>query len=402
MENRSLIVQERRKAWTPRKSFLPFALPNLTHAEIDEVVDTLRSGWLTTGPKTKRFEREFAERVDSPYAVAVNSGTAALHLALDAINLQPNDEVIVPVYTFTATAEVVVHFRARPIFIDVDPYTYNLDPAQLEKCITPRTRAIIVVHVAGLPADMDPILAIAEVYNLTVIEDAAHAFPAKYKDRIIGSISDLTAFSFYATKTLSMGEGGMLTTTNSEYAERAAIMALHGISRDAWKRYTSEGTWYYEVLQAGYKYNMTDISASIGLHQLARSEWLLERRRAIAQLYTQAFSHWPEVEAPANPEHVQHAWHLYILRLQLERLTITRDEFIDALTKANIGTSVHFIPLHLHPFYRNTYHLVADDFPIALHAYQRAISLPIYPSMTDDDVQDVIVAVENIIGAHKK
>ena len=402
MESNSLIIRERKNAWSPRTSFLPFALPHITQAEIDEVVDTLRSGWLTTGPKTKRFEREFCERVGSPYMVAVNSGTAAMHLALDAIGLQPGDEVIVPVYTFTATAEIAVHCRARPVFIDVDPITYNLDPAQLEKCITPRTRAIMVVHIAGLPAEMDTILAIARAYNLPVIEDAAHAFPSKYKGRMIGSISDLTAFSFYATKTLSTGEGGMLATTNSEYAERAAMMALHGISRDAWKRYTSEGTWYYEVLQAGYKYNMTDITAAIGLHQLARSEWLLERRRAIAQRYTQAFSQWPEVETPANPEHVQHAWHLYILRLQIERLTITRDAFIDALTKANIGTSVHFIPLHLHPFYRDTYHLVADDFPAALHAYQRAISLPIYPGMTDDDVEDVIAAVENVIGAHKK
>lgn len=402
MENNRLITQERKNARSPRASFLPFALPHITQAEVDEVVDTLRSGWLTTGPKTKRFEREFAERVGSPFTVAVNSGTAAMHLALDAIDLQPGDEVIVPVYTFTATAEIVVHFRAQPVFIDVDPLTCNLDPAQLEKCITPRTRAIMVVHIAGLPAEMDTILAIARAHHLAVIEDAAHAFPAKYKGRMIGSIGDMTAFSFYATKTLATGEGGMLATTNADFAERAAMMALHGISRDAWKRYTSEGSWYYEVLHAGYKYNMTDIAAAIGLHQLARCEWLLERRRAIAQRYTEAFSQWPELETPANPEHVQHAWHLYILRLQLERLTITRDAVIDALSKANIGTSVHFIPLHLHPFYRDTYHLAAGDFPVALHAYQRAISLPIYPGMTDDDVEDVIAAVEYIIGAHKK
>lgn len=402
METNSLIAREKRSERLPRTSFLPFALPHITQAEIDEMVDTLCSGWLTTGPKTKRFEREFAERVGTPYAVAVNSGTAAMHLALDAIGLQPADEVIVPVYTFTATAEVVVHFRARPVLIDVDPITCNLDPAQLEKCITPRTRAIMVVHIAGLPAEMDAILAIARAHNLPVIEDAAHAFPAKYKGRMIGSISDLTAFSFYATKTLSTGEGGMLATANSEYAERAAMMALHGISHDAWKRYSAEGSWYYEVLQAGYKYNMTDLAAALGLHQLARSEWLLERRRAIAQRYTEAFSQWPEVETPASPSHIEHAWHLYILRLYLERLTVTRDAFIQALTKANIGTSVHFIPLHLHPFYRNTYHLVADDFPAALHAYQRAISLPIYPGMTDDDVEDVIAAVEQTIGAHKK
>jgi dTDP-4-amino-4,6-dideoxygalactose transaminase len=397
MEYSSLIKAKR----SARQTFLPFALPHITQAEIDEVVDTLRSGWLTTGPKTKRFEREFAGRVGAPYALAVNSATAAMHLALDAVGLQPGDEVIVPVYTFTATAEVVVYFQARPVFVDVDPVTCNLDPARLEERITARTRAIMVVHIAGLPAEMDVIQSIAKSHNLPVIEDAAHAFPAQYRGRIIGTIGDLTAFSFYATKTLSTGEGGMLTTTNPLYAERAAIMALHGISRDAWKRYSAGGSWYYEVLQAGYKYNMTDIAAAIGLHQLARSDWLLERRRAIAQRYTEAFSRWPELETPPNPAHVEHAWHLYMLRLRPEQLTITRDEFIQALTKANIGSSVHFIPLHLHPFYRDTYRLVAEDFPAALHAYRRAVSLPLYPGMTDEDVEDVIAAVEQIIGAHK-
>src|SRR2546421_3672778 len=387
---------------TRRKTFLPFALPHITQAEIDEVVDTLRSGWLTTGPKTKRFEREFAERIGAPYAVAVNSATAAMHLALDAICLQPGDEVIIPVYTFTATAEVVVYCGARPVFVDVDPVTCNLDPTQLEKHITARTRAIMVVHIAGLPAELDAIHAIAKAHKLPVIEDAAHAFPAQYRGRMIGTISDLTAFSFYVTKTLATGEGGMLTTANPEYAERAAMMALHGISRDAWKRYSAEGSWYYEALQAGYKYNMTDIAAAIGLHQLARSEWLLERRRAIARRYTEAFSQWPELETPPDPDHVQHAWHLYILRLRLERLTITRDAFIQALKQAQIGTSVHFIPLHLHPFYRNTYQLAADDFPAALHAYERAISLPIYPGMTNEDVEDVIAAVEQVVAPHKK
>src|SRR6266704_4208876 len=294
MEYRSLVKSKT----LPRQKFLPFALPHITQAEIDEVVDTLRSGWLTTGPKTKRFEREFATRVGTPYALAVNSATAAMHLALDALGLQPDDEVIVPVYTFTATAEVVVYLRAKPIFVDVNPVTCNLDPAQLEKHITPRTRAIMVVHIAGLPAEMDAIGALAKTYNLSVIEDAAHAFPAKYRGQMIGTISDFTAFSFYATKTLATGEGGMLTTANPEFAERASMMALHGISRDAWKRYSAEGSWYYEVLQAGYKYNMKDIAAALGLHQLARSEWLWERRQAIAERYTEAFSQLPELEPP--------------------------------------------------------------------------------------------------------
>src|SRR6266700_3440399 len=385
-----------------RSAFLPFALPHITQAEIDEVVDTLRSGWLTTGPKTKRFEREFAQRVEVPHALAVDSATAAMHLALDAIGLQPGDEVIVPVYTFTATAEVVVYFHARPVLVDVDPVTCNIDSAQLEKHITARTRAIMGVHIAGLPGEMDALHALPTAYSLPLIDDAAHALPAKYKGRTIGTLSDFTAFSFSVTKSLATGEGGMLTTAHSEYAERIAMMTLHGISRDAWKRYTSEGSWYYEVLHAGYKYNMTDIAAAIGLQQLARSEWLLERRRAIARRYTEAFSHLPELETPPDPAHVEHAWHLYMVRLRLERLTLTRDAFIQALTKANIGSSVHFIPLHLHPFYRDTYHLAADDFPAALGAYRRVISLPIYPGMTDEDVEDVIAAVEQIIGAHRK
>jgi dTDP-4-amino-4,6-dideoxygalactose transaminase len=260
----------------------------------------------------------------------------------------------------------------------------------------------MVVHIAGLPAEMDQILEIARAHGLPVIEDAAHAFPASYRGQIIGSIGDMTAFSFYATKTLSTGEGGMLTTANQEYAQRASIMALHGISRDAWKRYQAGGSWYYEVVQAGYKYNMTDIAASIGLHQLARSQWLLQQRQAIAKRYTEAFSCWPELEVPPDPAHVEHAWHLYILRLRLERLTITREAFIQALTEAKIGTSVHFIPLHLHPFYRDSYHLAPNAFPGALSTYQRAISLPIYPGMTSEDVDDVISAVEQIVIAYKK
>ena len=404
MEDKSLHTGRVSVAHTrkPRTAFLPFAVPHITQAEIDEVVDTLRNGWLTTGTKTKRFEREFAEKVDAPYAVAVNSATAAMHLALDAVGLQAGDEVVVPVFTFTASAEVVTYFRARPVFVDVDPVTCNLNPAQLEKCITPRTRAIIVVHIAGLPAEMDAIMAIARAHNLPVIEDAAHAFPARYRGRMIGSIGDLTAFSFYATKTLTTGEGGMLTTANAEYAERASMMSLHGISHDAWKRYSAEGSWYYEVMHAGFKYNMTDIAAALGLHQLARCDWLLERRQAIAKRYTEAFSQWPELETPPNPSHVEHAWHLYMLRLRLERLTITREAFIQELAKANIGTSVHFIPLHLHPFYRDTYQLSPGDYPAALQAYQRAISLPIYPGMSDDDIEDVIAAVESLVEMHRR
>lgn len=385
-----------------RETFLPFALPHITQAEIDEVADTLRSGWLSTGPKTKRFEKEFAAKVGGRHGIAVNSATAALHLALDAAGVRAGDEVIVPDYTFTSSAAVIVHAQARPVIVDVDPTTCNLDPAKLEAAITPRTRAIIVVHIAGLPADMDEIMQIAKAHSLPVIEDAAHSFPASYKGRSIGTIGDMTSFSFYATKTISTGEGGMLVTDNDKYAERARLMALHGMSRDAWKRYGAEGSWFYEVLEAGFKYNMGDVAAALGLQQLARADWLLGERRSIAARYNEAFAGHPELETPPNPAHVEHAWHLYMLHIHPERLSISRDAFIEALKAANIGTSVHFIPLHLHPFYRDTYGLKAQDFPAALGAYEREISLPIYPGMTQDDVDDVIAAVEATVASSRR
>jgi dTDP-4-amino-4,6-dideoxygalactose transaminase len=384
-----------------RAAFLPFGLPHITEAEIAEVVDTLHSGWLSTGPKTKRFEREFAEVVGAPHAVAVCSATAGMHLALEALGIKPGDEVIVPVYTFTATAAVVIHCGGTPVFVDVDPVTCNIDPACLEKAITPRTRAVMVVHIAGVPAEMDDILALTRPRNIAVVEDAAHTFPSTYRGQMIGTIGDITAFSFYATKTIATGDGGMLTTHNPDYARRMALMALHGMSKDAWKRYTVEGSWFYEIVEAGFKYNMTDLAAALGVQQLARRQWLLERRQRIAARYTQAFAALPELETPPNPAHVQHAWHLYQLRLRPERLSITREAFIQALAAANIGTSVHFIPLHLHPYYRDTFALAPGDFPMALDAYQREISLPIYPGMTDEDVADVIGSVQEIVAAHR-
>jgi dTDP-4-amino-4,6-dideoxygalactose transaminase len=385
-----------------RASFLPFAAPHITEAEINEVVDTLRSGWLSVGPKTKRFEAEFAEVVHADHAIACGSATAGLQLALDAVGVRAGDEVIVPDYTFTASAMVATHMGARPVIVDVTPGSCNLDPERLEAAISPRTRAVIVVDIAGLAADLDAIMSIARNHGIAVIEDAAHAFPSTYKGRMIGSISDITAFSFYATKTLAVGDGGMLTTNNPEYAERAAIMALHGINRDAWKRYSAQGSWFYEVLAPGYKFNMTDISAAIGLHQLARREWLLERRRHIAARYMEAFGAVAELEVPPDSTGDRHAWHLYMLRIRPERLRIDRAEFIERLTAANIGVSVHFIPLHKHPFYRDTYGLRAEDFPVATDAYEREISLPIYPGMSDRDVDDVIQAVLAIVEASRR
>ncbi len=376
-----------------RETFLPFALPHITQAEIEEVTDTLRSGWLSTGPKTKRFEREFADAVGAPHAVALNSGTAALHLALKTLGIGAGDEVIVPVYTFTSSAAVVIHCGGRPVFVDVDPVTCNVDPARIEAALTERTRAIVVVHVGGLPAEMDGIMAISRRHQVPVIEDAAHAFPARYRGRMVGGIGDMTAFSFYATKTLATGEGGMLTVDDSEQALRVASLALHGMTRGAWNRYGAEGSWFYEVLEPGFKCNMSDLVASIGLHQLARREWLHNRRRTIARRYTAAFSGFPGLQPPPEPDHVDHSWHLYMLRVRPEEAHMTRDELIGDLRTANIGTSVHFIPLHLQPYYRTTFEFRPEDFPCALAAYRHEVSLPIYPGMTDDDVDYVIDAI---------
>ncbi len=385
-----------------RQKFLPFALPHIEEAEIQEVVETLRSGWLTTGPRTKRFEQEFAQYVGCKHAVAVSSATAAMHLALDAIGLQGGDEVITTPFTFAATAEVVLYFKARPVFVDITPDTFNIDTDRIEAGITEHTKALLPVHIGGHPCDMDRIAEIARKHGLIVIEDAAHAVPTKYKGRMIGTIGDLTAFSFYATKPIATGEGGMITTDNDEYAEKCRIMSLHGISHDAWERYTTEGSWYYEILYPGYKYNLTDIAAAIGLHQLRKCDRMQQLRQRIAQLYEEGFKGLHEIETPVVNGDVQHAWHLYIIRLRLDMLRCDRAEFFRALKAENIGVSVHFIPLHLHPYYRRHYGYRPEDFPNAKYAYDRIISLPIYPKMSDEDVQDVITAVKKVVAWYRK
>jgi perosamine synthetase len=380
-----------------RPTWLPFHRPCIEDDEIAEVVETLRGGWLTTGPRTRRFEREFAEYVGARHAVAVNSATAAMHLALEAIGLRPGDEVIVPAYTFTATAEVVLYFGARPVVVDVDPTTMTIDPAAAEAAIGERTRAIMPVDLAGVPCEYDALRALARRHNLVLVGDAAHALPAQYKDEMVGTLADLTAFSFYVTKPLATGEGGMLVTDNEQWAERAQMMSLHGMSRDAWKRHTSEGSWYYEVVAPGFKYNMTDIAAALGLHQLKKQDRFLAERLSIARRYDAAFGQLAEIETPTVPAHVESSWHLYMLRLNLDRLRADRAGVIKALNAENIGTSVHFIPLHLHPSYRERYGFTPDSFPIAYREYQRVISLPIFPGMTDADVDDVIGAVQKVV-----
>jgi dTDP-4-amino-4,6-dideoxygalactose transaminase len=381
--------------------FIPFHRPAIDEDEIRSVVETLESGWLTTGPKVKTFEENFGRYVGCKHAIAVNSGTAALHLALDAIGITEGDEVIVPAMTFAATAEVVLYFKAQPILVDCQRDTLNLDPTQIEVAITSKTKAIIPVHFGGQPCEMDQILDIAKKHNLRVIEDAAHALPASYQGRRVGIIGDITCFSFYATKTITTGEGGMATTENSEWAERMRIMSLHGISHDAWKRYTKEGSWYYEILYPGFKYNLTDIAAAIGIEQLKKCDALWEARQRIAMNYAKAFADLQEIQVPSCRNDIQHAWHLFVIQLNLERLKINRNQFIEALREKEIGTSVHFIPLHLHPYYRDKFGYKPEDFPNATAVFERIISLPIYPKMTEGNVRDVIVAVRQLIQEYR-
>jgi len=382
-----------------RKNFLPFCQPNISKEEIDEVVDTLKSDWITTGPKTKEFEKRFAEYVGTKYAIAVNSATAGMHLALVASGIGKGDEVITTPYTFAATANVIIHSQATPVFVDINKDTFNIDPAKIEEAITRKTKAIIPVHFAGQSCQMDEILEIAKRYHLIVIEDAAHAVSSKYKDKKIGNIGNVTAFSFYATKNLTTGEGGMVTTNNKELAEKIAILSLHGISKDAWKRYGAQGSWYYEIMYPGFKYNMTDIQASIGLHQLAKIEECLKIREQYVRMYEEAFKELPQIITPKNVTPGRHAWHLYCILVNAK--TINRDKFIEELAAEGIGTSVHFIPIHLHPFYRQTFGFKKGDFPIAEWIYEREISLPLHPKLTKQDVKEVILAVKKIVNRYK-
>lgn len=379
-----------------RPSFLLFSTPAVGQEEMDEVVDTLKSGWITTGPKTRQFESAFRARVAASDALGLNSCTAGLHLGLVALGVRPGDEVITTPMTFCACANVIEHAGATPRFVDVEPDTLNLDPAALEAAVTSRTRAILVVHYAGHPADLDPIQEIATSRGLSVIEDAAHALPARYKGRLIGSGDNPVSFSFYATKNLTTGEGGMLTGA-PDFLARARTLGLHGMSRDAWKRYAPGGGWFYEVDRPGFKYNMTDVQAAMGLAQLRKLDRFQQRRREIVAAYNQAFREVEALEIPAERPEIEHAWHLYVLRLRLETLRIGRDQFIEELTARNIGTSVHFIPVHVHPYYRLKYGYRPEQYPIAYGNYQRMLSLPLHPLLTSDDVSDVIAAVRDVV-----
>lgn len=379
-------------------SFLPFALPEIGQEEIAEVVDSLNSGWLTTGPKTSSFEENFREYLKVPYTLAVISGTAGLHLALEAVGIGPGDQVVTTPYTFTASAEVIRYLGADPVFVDIDPKTFNIDPKRIEEVVSEQTQAILPVHFAGQACDMEPILDIARHHTLQVVEDAAHTLPTTYKGQMIGSLGDATVFSFYVTKPLATGEGGMVATASEEIEKRIKVMRLHGIDNDVWDRYRSDKPkWYYEVVAPGFKYNMSDLVAAIGIHQLKKVDQFRERREEIARNYTEAFADLP-LRTPfvARPED-KHTWHLYVIQLELEQIKVSRDEFIEKMAKKGIGTSVHFIPLHLHPYWRDRYGFEPQDFPVAFDCYQRAVSLPIYSKMSDGDVERVIQTVRGIL-----
>jgi len=385
----------------PALPFLPFALPEIGDEEIAEVVDTLRSGWVTTGPKSKRFEQDFSAFLgdEGLFSIAVNSATAGLHLALEAIGIGPGDEVITTTHTFTATAEVVRYLGADVRLVDIDPATLNIDAAAVEAAITPRTKAIMPVHFAGLAADMVAIGDIAKRHRLKVVEDAAHALPSTLGGRLVGTLdSEATVFSFYANKTITTGEGGMLVTRDEALAKRARVMRLHGMNRDAFDRFTATvPSWYYEVVAPGFKYNLTDIAAALGIHQLKRVRGFQLRREQIAARYDAAFAGLPVITPPRPAAGDLHAWHLYVLRLG-DDAGVNRDRFIERLFDVGIGCSVHYIPLHLHPYWRDRYALTPEMYPHSQRAYERMVSLPLYTLMTDDDVERVIAAVRAGLG----
>lgn len=379
--------------------FLPFALPEIGEEEIREVVSSLRSGWITTGPKARQFESEFAAWLGGDVeAVAVNSATAGLHLGLEALKIEPGDQVITTTHTFTATAEVIRYLGADPVFVDVNQSTYCIDVDAVSDAITERTKAVVPVHYAGLAADMTKLSAIAHRSGLKVMEDAAHALPTTYDQKLVGTLeSDITVFSFYANKTITTGEGGMLVTRNIEIARRARVMRLHGINRDAFDRYTSKvPSWYYEVVAPGFKYNMPDIAASIGIHQLKKAREFQRRRAEIACQYDEALRELPLILPPHAPSGELHSWHLYVIQLS-DDAGISRDRFIEGLYEQGIGCSVHYIPLHLQPYWRDTYQLKPEMFPVSQRLYERSVSLPIYTRMTDADVMRVARAIRHVL-----
>ncbi|MRR35661.1 DegT/DnrJ/EryC1/StrS aminotransferase family protein [bacterium] len=384
-----------------RDSFLPFSPPFLGPEEIGEVIDTLKSDWITTGPKARQFETDFAGFIGAEAALAVSSATDAMQVGLAALGVRPGDEVITTAMTFCSTVHVIEHLGARPVLVDVEPDTLCVDPDAVERAVTEKTRGILPVHIYGHPCDMNPLLEVAAARGLFVLEDAAHSLPARYNGQAIGTIGTATAFSFYATKNMTTAEGGMLTG-DADLIAKARMWSLHGMSRDAYKRYSAEGSWFYEVVLPGFKCNMTDIQASIGIQQLKKLPHFQERRREVVGRYHSAFGELPEVMVPVEREGCESAWHIYPLRLNLDMLTIGRSEFIEELKARNIGASVHFIPIHIHPYYRDKYRFAPEDFPIAFANYRRLVSLPLHPRLSEQDVNDVVEAVRDVITKYRR
>jgi len=385
-----------------RSAFLPFHQPLIDEDDERAVLDVLRSGWITTGPRTKQFEKMLAAYVGATHAVGVNSCTAALSLALEAAGVGQGDEVITSPITFASTANVIVHRGARPVFVDVEPSTLNMDASRLEAAITPRTRAIIPVDFAGHPADLDEIIAIARRHSLIVIEDAAHAIGAEYRDKRVGSVADMTAFSFYATKNITCGEGGALTTNNATWAERIGIMALHGISRDAWKRYSAEGYQHWDIIYPGHKFNMFDLQGALIESQLTKIDAFHARRVALKARLDAGLRDLPEVGFPAEKPGIKHAYHLYPIVVRTETLNADRDRVMNAIQAENVGVGVHFRAVHLQPYYMETFGFQRGDFPDAEYYSDRTISLPLYPRMTDRDADDVVEAVRTVIARFRQ
>lgn len=377
--------------------FLVFGAPAIEDAEIQEVVATMRSGWLGTGPRTARFELDMAQYKDSPHAVALNSCTAALHLALLASGVGPGDEVITTPLTFCATVNAIIHTGATPVLADVDPVTSNIDPAEVERAITPRTKALLPVHFAGRPCDMEALCAIADRHGLKLIEDCAHAIETTYRGRHAGTFGDFGCLSFYVTKNIVTGEGGMVLARRDADAARIKVLGLHGMSKDAWKRFSDEGFKHYQVVEAGFKYNMMDLQAAIGMHQLQRIEGYWERRRQIWERYDEAFADLP-LQLPAAPEaQTRHAFHLYTVLVDEDRAGITRDRFLDSMARHNIGVGVHYLSLPEHPYYQQRFDWRPQRWPHAMRFGRQTVSLPISARLTDQDVDDVIEAVRRTL-----
>ena len=384
-----------------RKNFLPIGRPTIGPEEINEVIDTLKSDWISKGPKTKRFENDFRKYIGCSEALALNSCTSALHIALKAFGITKGDEVITTPMTFVATTNAIIYCGATPVFVDVEKDTFNIDYKKIEAKITSKTKAILPVHFAGLPCYMDGILEIARKYKLIVIEDAAHALGAEYKSRKIGSIGDATAYSFYATKNITTGDGGMLVTDDEEIAAKAEMLSLHGLSTDAWKRYDPSSTAYYEMIDIGYKYNMTDIQAAIGIQQLKKIDVFIEMRQKYARMYDDEFSTISEISFQKNFDWVHHARHIYPIVIQADQLRINREEFIQALKAENIGSGIHYIAIFRHEYYRKRVG-AQFDFPVTANISDNVLSLPLYPRMTEEDVYDVVKAVKKIIAKYRK